>query len=487
MLAALISCHGKNIIHRDIKDDNIFVSPEGVYKLGDFGVSKALNDKSRAESVKGTPNFIAPEVYLGKETYDNTVDLYSLGIVLYKLLNKSRNPFMPMFPQPYSTADEDTAFEQRMRGEIPELPLDAQNELGKVVLKAIMPRAERYNNAQEFLGALQKAEQILSAEELNMKVNVIVTRAQDISKEQSVAMEGKASLKTIGDDMYLTEDEESTPAEDRHLFDTMGTFYPEPNNVSSETFDPKKEVVRETEETEQTYGKGEKSNFSYNVDEKSIVPPQVAAVDKKDFRWLIYLTPVLIAAIYIVVFLIVIPKTYGKAISVIEWMFSGPENIIETLTVPDNVLNPIYKIIGFKVINWILSGAFVVSLFAVGYMLQNTKPKVSLDAKLTGKSAYLTVMDLYEQVKLITGQDTSGAKKALYSLCERLKNESDFGTGSVAVINCENEIAAFLSAIQGNISGLNNPSTAPETNKNIEILCQRIQAKLKMRIELKKR
>ena len=77
ILSALVSCHEKNIIHRDIKDDNIFVSPDGVYKLGDFGVSKSLKDKSRAESVKGTPNFIAPEVYLGKEKYDNTVDIYS--------------------------------------------------------------------------------------------------------------------------------------------------------------------------------------------------------------------------------------------------------------------------------------------------------------------------------------------------------------------------------------------------------------------------
>ena len=40
--------------------------------------------------MKGTPNFIAPEVYLGKEQYDNTVDIYSLGIVLYKLLNNNK-------------------------------------------------------------------------------------------------------------------------------------------------------------------------------------------------------------------------------------------------------------------------------------------------------------------------------------------------------------------------------------------------------------
>lgn len=80
---------------------NIFVSDKGEYKIGDFGVSKVLKDSSKAESLKGTPNFLAPEVYLGKEGYTKSVDLYSLGIVLYRLLNYSRNPFLPRFPEQY--------------------------------------------------------------------------------------------------------------------------------------------------------------------------------------------------------------------------------------------------------------------------------------------------------------------------------------------------------------------------------------------------
>lgn len=67
VLDGLQSCHDNGVIHRDIKDDNIFVSNKGEYKIGDFGVSKILKDSSKAESLKGTPNFLAPEVYLGKE------------------------------------------------------------------------------------------------------------------------------------------------------------------------------------------------------------------------------------------------------------------------------------------------------------------------------------------------------------------------------------------------------------------------------------
>ena len=221
ILHALVSCHEKNIIHRDIKDDNIFVSSDGTYKLGDFGVSKALKDKSRAESVKGTPNFIAPEVYLGKEKYDNTVDVYSLGIVLYKLLNKMRNPFMPAFPAPYSTADEDAAFEARMTGRTPDLPVCAQNELGQVVLKAIVSRDQRYNSASEFLASLEDVEEKMSREELDCVVcKAIADFGTSANKNESAVSINKASDETIGA-VYVAAEEETPTNEDRHLFDTF--------------------------------------------------------------------------------------------------------------------------------------------------------------------------------------------------------------------------------------------------------------------------
>lgn len=81
---ALDNCHKQGIIHRDVKDGNIFISEDGYFKLGDFGISRMLSDTNQTLSMKGTPIFMAPEVILGKY-YDKTVDIYSLGIVLYKL------------------------------------------------------------------------------------------------------------------------------------------------------------------------------------------------------------------------------------------------------------------------------------------------------------------------------------------------------------------------------------------------------------------
>lgn len=122
ILQGLRACHNNDIIHRDVKGDNIFVSDEGEYKIGDFGVSKILKDTSRAASLKGTPNVLAPEVYLGQKNYTKSVDLYSLGILLYRLLNYNRNPFLPKFPEQYFSKDEDKAFEERMREKTPDLP-----------------------------------------------------------------------------------------------------------------------------------------------------------------------------------------------------------------------------------------------------------------------------------------------------------------------------------------------------------------------------
>lgn len=234
ILAALISCHEQKIIHRDIKDDNIFVSANGSYKLGDFGVSKKLKDGSKAESVKGTPNFIAPEVYLGKEEYDDTIDVYSLGIVLYKLLNRSRNPFLPAFPQTYNSDDEDRAFERRMKGEVPELPYDAQNALGEAILPAIRNRNQRYDSAKDFLAALEQAEGELSEAELNTVINTVILPEQktlNVPKDKSLDA-------TIGSDYDVPVKVREDYGADSDLFETVSdAFNLDENRIKSESPD----------------------------------------------------------------------------------------------------------------------------------------------------------------------------------------------------------------------------------------------------------
>lgn len=93
---ALKNCEIAGIVHRDVKIDNVFVNRFGSFKLGDFGIAKQLGKTRAAMSQKGTNMYMAPEIFRG-EPYDARVDIYSLGILLYRLLNKGRFPFMPLW------------------------------------------------------------------------------------------------------------------------------------------------------------------------------------------------------------------------------------------------------------------------------------------------------------------------------------------------------------------------------------------------------
>ena len=82
---ALEYCERINVIHRDIKPENILVSSLGDYKLGDFGVARKLEGVGSRLSVKvGTYEYMAPEVYRGGY-YDKRADIYSLGLVMFRL------------------------------------------------------------------------------------------------------------------------------------------------------------------------------------------------------------------------------------------------------------------------------------------------------------------------------------------------------------------------------------------------------------------
>ena len=81
ILKALLHCHSQNILHRDIKPDNLVYDGEGNIKIIDFGFA-LISAAHKAElDVAGTPYYIAPEVLTGK--YGKACDIWSLGVVLY--------------------------------------------------------------------------------------------------------------------------------------------------------------------------------------------------------------------------------------------------------------------------------------------------------------------------------------------------------------------------------------------------------------------
>ncbi len=161
---ALDLCEKNKIIHRDVKPENIFYSNLGFYKIGDFGIARRLENVTSGLSKKGTYSYMAPEVYKGMQ-YGINVDVYSLGIVLYRLLNDNRLPFYPRFPEPIKYSDTEKANQRRFSGESMPLPCRAENGLGKVIIKACDYAPDRrYQNAEEFRNALEKEFQFIEKE-----------------------------------------------------------------------------------------------------------------------------------------------------------------------------------------------------------------------------------------------------------------------------------------------------------------------------------
>ena len=153
---ALELCANNGIIHRDIKPDNIFVSSNGDFKLGDFGVSRVLEETRIGLSLRGTYTYMAPEVYKG-EAYGPRTDIYSLGLVLYKFLNGGRNVFLPAPGEPFTQEDEDRAFFRRMSGSDVQPPADGSDAFRSIVLKACAYRPDdRFQTAREMRLALEE-------------------------------------------------------------------------------------------------------------------------------------------------------------------------------------------------------------------------------------------------------------------------------------------------------------------------------------------
>ena len=147
----LRDCHKNGIIHRDIKPQNIFINDTGSFKLGDFGVSKAMPGTQGSMSFKGTLSYMPPEVFHMQST-DARSDIYSLGLVLYQCLNDNRLPFLS---GKITSESIETARQRRFAGESVPEPAHGSADLKAIALRAIAADPqERFQSASEMYRAL---------------------------------------------------------------------------------------------------------------------------------------------------------------------------------------------------------------------------------------------------------------------------------------------------------------------------------------------
>ena len=147
LTSALFYAHQHNIIHRDIKPQNIYVMPDGTIKLGDFGIAQAdgIDDGlTKPSEIVGSVHYLAPEISQGKPASIQS-DIYAAGVTFYELLT-GHVPFEKDSAVNVAVAHVKEKFPP-VKKYIPTRP----KEIERIIAKATKKRlSERYKGADEF-------------------------------------------------------------------------------------------------------------------------------------------------------------------------------------------------------------------------------------------------------------------------------------------------------------------------------------------------
>lgn len=196
--SVLATAHSLGIIHRDIKPDNIFLhnGKEGeVVKVLDFGVAKIFGDETNAELqnltvgnlILGTPNYLAPERIQNK-SYDGRADIYSLGVVFYKMLT-GVSPFAS------NSILETISLHLEKKPQPPkEINASIPAEVEQIVLRMLEKNPDRRFTSKELL---EKIEELLNSEMIKLGVSDRITSEISTNQEDFDTSENSLERDTL--------------------------------------------------------------------------------------------------------------------------------------------------------------------------------------------------------------------------------------------------------------------------------------------------
>lgn len=169
---ALQYIHKKNILHRDLKTQNIFLTSQSLIKIGDFGISKSLSHTlDLATTAIGTPHYLSPEI-CKRQPYNHKSDMWSLGCVLYELC-----ALQLAFP-----ADNFIQLVQSIcRGSFKPLPSVFSSKITDLVQVLLRPVPDRRPSA----------EQLLTCSKLEEEVKTYLSYVAKIKEAAAMQEEGK--------------------------------------------------------------------------------------------------------------------------------------------------------------------------------------------------------------------------------------------------------------------------------------------------------
>ena len=154
---ALIQCRKFGYIYPNLKPENILFDRRGVCKLGDFGSFSCLEPSKTSVAFKRTQYYMAPE-FIESGKINCTADTYSLGLVLYSLVNRGRLPFVEKYPQEVTVNGLDRSMKLRMEGKEFEKPALCSDELFRIIRKACARNeSDRYLTPKQMLRDLKVA------------------------------------------------------------------------------------------------------------------------------------------------------------------------------------------------------------------------------------------------------------------------------------------------------------------------------------------
>ncbi len=157
---ALEHAHTRGLIHRDVKPKNIMITKEGVVKLADMGLARAISDKEAAEAEAGrafgTPYYISPEQIRGEKDIGPPADIYSLGATLYHMVTGS---------VPYEGKNPSAVMHKHLKSELvppdhvnPKLSAGISEVIEMMMAKRVKDRYANCTDVLVDLRALKKGE-----------------------------------------------------------------------------------------------------------------------------------------------------------------------------------------------------------------------------------------------------------------------------------------------------------------------------------------
>ncbi|WDE98651.1 serine/threonine-protein kinase [Lentisphaera profundi] len=186
---ALHSFHGKGLVHRDIKPENIILSHAGELKIMDYGITRELaNNMTRTGTAMGTLLYMSPEQLKAEKSLDHRADIYSLGVIFYRLLSKRD-------PQALSNkAEYVQVMDSRLKRKMRPLPGIKDEKLNNLLERMMaMDPNDRPKDCKVLVSELQK----LSATPSNIKKVLSAIAKEEPKKTKAASKASPKVNKTI--------------------------------------------------------------------------------------------------------------------------------------------------------------------------------------------------------------------------------------------------------------------------------------------------